>query len=508
MFDILKSKFCRFVVLFFSLLTAAADAPALQIESLLAFSGTNSVRVVASFTNSEALREISVPGRIPQTRTGELLWGGQLGKIDLQAAKSASLTQTVSNLAAQLWGPASPTLYRLEIAASLDGKILATNSVRFGFRSFESRNGKFLLNGRPIFLRGLAINPPGRTVPDETSDTRAFAEAYVRYMKSKNFNAIRLSKDSQVWFDVCDELGMMVFQGDYGSPLESSGRKKSDPPADFEKSIGAYKRLFSTYASHPSIVIYILSNELPTSGARGAAFSKFLTRACAELKKWDPTRQYIGNAGYGEGREGDVQDVHRYWGWYYNTFLTFYNLRDQKLFGDPSKIQPLTFTECLGCFTGPSGEFNIIVRKQLGAALAWTGHSTNQRDDALEYQALEVGRVTETFRRLRPLNDRIPGVMPFTIGFANWAGITNFDQMHPNPSMDQFGVSYQPVLLSWEMWTPQCYAGSRIHAIAHVINDADDFSGLTNVTLAYELRSHAGKTLLQAKTELADIPYY
>ena len=436
-----------------------------------------------------------------------MLWEGPLGKLDLEAAKSGSLTQTVSDLAPQLWGPASPTLYHLAITASLDGKILATNCVRFGFRSFESRNGQFLLNGHPIFLRGLAINPPGRTVPDKTSETRAFAEAYVGYMKSKNFNAIRLSKDSRIWFDVCDELGMMVFQGQYASPLESVGKKK-DPPTDFAKSMASYKQLFGTYASHPSIVIYILSNELPTSGARGKAFSKFLSRACAELKKWDPTRQYIGNAGYGEGREGDIQDVHRYWGWYYNTFLTFYNLRNQKLFGDPAKTQPLTFSECLGCFTGPNGEFNIIVRKQLGAALTWTGHSANQRDDALEYQALEVGRVTETFRRLRPLNNRISGVMPFTIGFANWAGITNFDQMHPNPSMDQFGVSYQPVLLSWEMWTPQRYADSRVQAIAHIINDADDFSDLTNVTFAYELRSRDGKAILESKASLPNIPYY
>jgi beta-galactosidase len=507
MLCILKSKFCRFVVFFSVLFAAVIEAHGLQIENILAFSGTNSVRIVATFTNKESLRNVEVTGRITQTRGSELLWEGSLGKLDLDAAKSNSLTQIVSGLAPQLWGLASPTLYRLAITATLDGKVLAANSVRFGFRSFESRNGQFLLNGHPVFLRGLAINPPGRTVPDATSDTRAFAEAYVRYMKSKNFNTIRLSKDSQTWFDVCDELGMMVFQGQYASPLESVGKKK-DPPTDFAKSMASYKQLFGTYASHPGIVIYILSNELPTSGARGAAFSKFLTRACAELKKWDPTRQYIGNAGYGEGREGDIQDVHRYWGWYYNTFLTFYNLRNQKLFGDPSKIQPLTFTECLGCFTGPNGEFNIIVRKQLGAALTWTGHSANQRDDALDYQAAEVGRVTETFRRLRPLNNRISGVMPFTIGFANWAGITNFDQMHPNPSMDQFGVSYQPVLLSWEMWTPQRYAGCHVQAIAHVINDSDDFTDLTNVTLAYELRSRDGKAILESKTALPDIPYY
>src|SRR5439155_23449401 len=118
----------------------------------------------------------------------------------------------------------------------------------------------------------------------------------------------------------------------------------------------------------------------------------------------DPRRLFIANAGYGEGREGDICDVHRYWGWYCNTFLTYYNLRNPALFGDPGKNQPITFSECVGNFTGPNGEYNLIVRKQLGAQLNWTGHSPNQREDALAYQSFMVKQATEIFRRLRPLN--------------------------------------------------------------------------------------------------------
>src|SRR5439155_15248183 len=182
-------------------------------------------------------------------------------------------------------------LYNLTATATKDHKLLAEETVRFGFRSFESRHGQFYLNGRPIFLRGLAINPPRRTIPPEVGESRAFAEAYVRFLKSNNVNTIRLTHDSQVWFDVCDKLGMMVYQGQYGSPLESDKGKRA-VPADFDKSIAAYKRLFESYASHPSILIYVLSNELPVSGARGRAFHDFLSRAHTELKEWDPTRLY------------------------------------------------------------------------------------------------------------------------------------------------------------------------------------------------------------------------
>jgi hypothetical protein len=49
--------------------------------------------------------------------------------------------------------------------------------------------------------------------------------------------------------------------------------------------------------------------------------------------------------------------VHRYWGWYYNSFLTYYNLRHaQDIFGHMGAVQPFTFSECVGSFTSSLGE--------------------------------------------------------------------------------------------------------------------------------------------------------
>ena len=126
-------------------------------------------------------------------------------------------------------------------------------------------------------------------------------------------------------------------------------------PQDFDRSMAAYQKEFETYVRHPSIIIYVLTNEMPYKDREGELVHDFLTRAYDQLSKWDRTRLYIGNAGYGEGRQGDINDVHRYWGWYYNSFTTYYNLRDAKLFGVYEKNQPFTFSECVGSFTGPTG---------------------------------------------------------------------------------------------------------------------------------------------------------
>ena len=51
----------------------------------------------------------------------------------------------------------------------------------------------FRLNGRPIFLRGNSINPPGRNVPDAVGGTHAFALEYLGYMKNvARVNAVRI----------------------------------------------------------------------------------------------------------------------------------------------------------------------------------------------------------------------------------------------------------------------------------------------------------------------------
>jgi hypothetical protein len=479
-----------------------------KIERVISKAGADYVRIECAISAPEDSGEVELTGSITHTQSKHVLWKGSLGHTKAGTGAAATLSQTISRLKPELWSPNQPTLYNLTVTLVKEGRRVSEQTVRFGFRSFETKHGQFYLNGRPIFLRGLAINPPGRTVPEETGESRKFVEDYVRFLKSKNVNTIRMTHDSQVWFDVCDELGMMVYQGQYGSPLAATPRKQA-VPTDLNASVAEYKKLFETYVRHPSILIYILANELPTAGARGKAFHDYLTKVCAELKPWDPTRLIIGNAGYGEGREGDICDVHRYWGWYYNTFLTYYNLRDRKLFGDPAREQPVTFTECVGNFTGPLGEYNIIVRKQLGAQLNWTGHSANQREDALDYQAFMTQQAAETFRRLRPLNPRLSGLMPFTILFYNWSGITNFSQMKAKSAMDGLAAAYQPVLLSWELWTPQVYAGSVIRPVAHIINDSEDGKALMNATLQCQLRTREGKMVLRLQpVKLPTVPYY
>jgi len=109
---------------------------------------------------------------------------------------------------------------------------------------------------------------------------------------------------------------------------------------------------------------------------------------------------------------------------------------------------------------------------------------------------------------MREINPRISGLMPFTIPFFNWEGVSSFDQMKPKPAVQQMGISYQPVLLSWECWTPQVYAGTKVRAIAHVVNDADNGRDLAGAVLEYDLRDSNQKDVASGKIELPVVSYY
>lgn len=436
-------------------------------------------------------------------RKESTLWEGSI--LDKGCFTSDTVFRArIDGLEPELWSPVNPALYNLEV--SCDGQTLRT---RVGFRRFEMKDGNFYLNGRKIFLRGNAINPPGRGIPKPLEDSKEFARDYVRFLKGMHVNIIRIP-DNQDWMDVCDEEGMMIFGGCYGRPPLGS---KKEATSDFEGAMKIYRdSRLGNFSGHPSVVIYTLSNEMPVSGKAGDSYMDFLRRAHKELKtNWDDTREYIGNAGYGLGKAADIYDAHRYWGWYYNTYFTFLNLRDVNMWQNPGRTQAVTFTECVGNYTGIDGRYNLCSRtKQPGSQKCWTGHlsAEEQGPAALKYQASVLKNVTEMFRRLRSQNPYLSGVMPFTIMFFDWDDIHSFAGMKPKPAAYQYGISYQPVLLSWECWNYNVKAGGTLPVRAHIVNDDDYGRDLRGAKLEWRLESPDRHETASGILPVPDIDYY
>jgi hypothetical protein len=493
---------------------SAAGQTSTAKPGVLAFTDTSSVRIEVQLPKAEALHGAAVRARITSASDSSTLWSGELGALTVGSDGIGRLTKQVAGLSPRRWSPQSPALYHLTVEAG-EGGARTSERIRIGFRTMTASKGQLVLNGKPVFLRGNAINPPERNVPDSLDENRRFVEPYIKYLKSVGVNIIRLTRHSQVWFDVADEQGMMLFQGNYGTP--QGGKSNAPPKQPFSESLRWYKDdVIGPLVNHPSVVIYVLSNEqadreIPYLSQGAEGIDRFLEQAYDSLHAWDPTRAYIANAGYGFGRAGDVCDLHRYWGWYYNSFLSFYTMRDPKVCWRTPVQQPMTMTENTGNYTGVDGRFNLVSNtKQPDSQLNWTGHApdSEQASRALSYQAWMAGQAIEIFRRSREQNPNLAGLTPFTILFHNWYGIGSFADMKPKPIGAQYGVSYQPVLLSWENWTPQVYAGSVIRPVAHVVNDGDAGTALAGLSLRWTLTDSAGASRLTGQSALPDVPYY
>lgn len=501
----------------FSRITATEN----KLWQIIPFTGTDYIRITVdnSFRTapSNTFRMV-----ITSIKDSTVLWQGPVNPQPTERESVHQLAFTVSNLKPALWSPAHPHLYEVTLQQFSNGKLQNEASERTGFRSFERRGGNLYLNGKPIFLKGIAINPPNRGIPPELEKSREFALDYVRFMKSIHVNIIRIP-DEEAWFDVCDELGMMVFGGNYSSRVASGAKVERQAqvgdegdggfPKDYEVGIDWYiKDKLGPIAHHPSLMVYAMTNETPFVGERARQWEDFLSYAHTSLKKWDETRVYIANAGYGYGKAGDIIDIHRYWGWYYSSPFTFLHIRDNaKIIPFPKDGMPITFTECVGNYTGPDGRYNLTPsHKNPSSQLAWTGHEQQALQSALadRHQSFTVRQATELFRQLRHVNHDLSGIFPFTILFYNWNTIREFADMKPKPVTEQVKRSYQPVLLSWELWATNVYHGSTIKPVIHVINDHEEFKDLRQLKVVYKLIDKASRQLLADSLTIGHLPYY
>ena len=157
----------------------------------------------------------------------------------------------------KLWDTNNPYLYRLSLRNTNAGDQSADErSVRFGFRDFKFENGSFRLNGKRLFLRSShSCNnyPVGQRLPMDPD----LARRDLIDMKVMGFNAIRF-----IWggaqpyqLDLCDELGLMVYNESFASQgLDSTS-------VMFERFDRSTLGMVRRDRSHPSVVIWGLLNE-------------------------------------------------------------------------------------------------------------------------------------------------------------------------------------------------------------------------------------------------------
>jgi exo-1,4-beta-D-glucosaminidase len=167
----------------------------------------------------------------------------------------------------KLWWPngyGAQPLYDLDLRFVAGGKVCHAQRVRFGVRQIATEmhehNGHFgrriLVNGQKVFARG------GYIQPDALWDwTPKRIDAEIRYYADARLNLIYFEDVANPpdWLlEACDRYGVMIGQCFYGCSWMQSGSKY---PGDIPLVIQCTRDILKRYRNHPSLVMYMASNE-------------------------------------------------------------------------------------------------------------------------------------------------------------------------------------------------------------------------------------------------------
>jgi len=177
------------------------------------------------------------------------------------------------------WSPERPKLYDVTIATAEDEW-----RDRIGFRTIEVRGADILLNGKPIFLRGISVHEEELGSDPTRAISPAAARALLGEVKDGlHGNFVRLAHypHSEMMTRTADELGLLVW-----SEVPVYWMVAWSNPETLATARNMLAENILRDRNRASIAIWSVANETPVSDARNA----FLRTLVADVRHLDDTR--------------------------------------------------------------------------------------------------------------------------------------------------------------------------------------------------------------------------
>ena len=180
----------------------------------------------------------------------------QIGSCDLSfnGRKEAIITCTLEGL--ERWTPDAPKLYNFT-AEFIDDSLRD----RTGFRTIEIKNRQFLLNGTPIYFKGVNRHEEhpdwGFAVPAN------LAKKDIDIIRGMGCNFIRGSHypNAKATLDYMDETGMLFWEE---VPMWQFHERHYTYPVVLNRAVNMHTEMVQRDYNHPCIVVWGLHNEVDT----------------------------------------------------------------------------------------------------------------------------------------------------------------------------------------------------------------------------------------------------
>jgi len=176
-----------------------------------------------------------------------------------------------------LWSPENPRLYKVEIASETDR---VTEEI--GFRSIEARGTDILLNGTPVFLRGISIHEesPTRAARNWSEDD---ARTLLSWAKELGCNFVRLAHypHNEAMLRMADQMGIMVW-----AEVPVYWNIQWENPKTLRNAENQLREMITRDHNRASLIIYSIANETPVTDVR----NRFLRQLIQDAHSADSTR--------------------------------------------------------------------------------------------------------------------------------------------------------------------------------------------------------------------------
>jgi hypothetical protein len=247
--------------------------------------------------------------------------------VDTNHTETAVATARID--APELWSPASPTLWDLEL--EVPGE--ATYRAHVGLREVRADGSRLLLNGKSLRMRGASIHEDvfGRGDGLRPADQ----DRLVAELKAIDANATRTQHPlDEGLLERLDAAGIMIWQG--VGPTDAPGAWTSRGAKRVQTAKDRVRTTFHQAQLHPSILTWNLANEVAGAGHPEGQIP-YVDSMAAELHRIDPSRPVALDI-WGAHPPHETSRIYRnidmvgwtnYIGWYESTHASAASLRNQ-----------------------------------------------------------------------------------------------------------------------------------------------------------------------------------
>jgi len=156
------------------------------------------------------------------------------------------------------WSPETPVLYQVELQMLREDEVIDDLMERFGFREICVQGKYILLNGKRLRIKGICRHEDhpdyGCALPYQTIYNDL---VLIRQMGANSIRTAHYPND-EIFLDLCDELGILVWEENHARGLEEDRMKH---PLFEEQAEQVIREMIFYHYNHPSIFIWGILNE-------------------------------------------------------------------------------------------------------------------------------------------------------------------------------------------------------------------------------------------------------